>query len=129
MKILNEENTLASLSKDELIQSLLLSNKCLTCANEEEFNNILLSLSAFLKFEFVLYAYTKESYPGEHAIQLEHLSNPEAWAAEYNREGYLAHDPVRLEMERIMTSGSTSAFIFVGQLHMGVVTHPTKNDK
>ncbi len=102
---------MALLSKDDLGQTLAFTNKCLTCVTEEEFNTILLSFSAFLGFNFVLYAYTKESYPGDHAVQLVNLSNPKEWAAEYDQKEYLIHDPIRHELERIMASGSRSAFI------------------
>lgn len=99
------------LSKDDLTQALILTNRCLNSSNEIDLNSIILSFSAFLNFEFVLYAYTIESYQNEHNVYLKNLSNPEKWAIEYDRKGFLNHDPVRHEMERLLAAGATSSFI------------------
>lgn len=106
-----EEHISDLLSKNDLTQILVLTNRCLTCGNEKAFNNLLLSFSVFLQFEFVLYAYTKKSYQDENTVHLENISNPEEWATEYNREEYLLHDPIRHELRRLIDTGSRSAFI------------------
>lgn len=112
LSITFEEHTSALLSKNDLIQIVGFTNNCLTCANETEFNNILLSFSTFLEFEFVLYCYTKKSYTNELSVHFANLSNPEEWAAEYDRESFLRHDPVRTDMERQMALGAKSSYIY-----------------
>ena len=99
------------LSKDDLIHLLVFTRRCLSCTNEQDFNNLLISFASFLEFDFVLYAYTKESYSDEDAVHLVNLSNPKEWATEYTDKGYLLHDPVRHEMERLINVGSKNSFI------------------
>jgi len=86
-------------------------NRCLNCPNEIEFNQILLSFSSFMDFEFVLYCYAEESYKNEHAVKFVNLSNPEKWATEYDNKEFLRDDPVRYEMERMLSTGVKSSFI------------------
>lgn len=111
MSITYEKQLSSMLSKDDLTQALIFINRCLSCSSEKELNSIILTFSAFLKFEFVLYAHTIESYQNEHEVYLKNLSNPEEWAAEYDHQGLLNHDPVRHEMERLLATGIKDSFI------------------
>jgi DNA-binding CsgD family transcriptional regulator len=100
------------LSKCDLEQTLTFINKCLKCGNEIDFNRLILSFSAFLGFEFVLCCYTESSYSKGISVKMVNLSNPVEWAEEYDREGYLSHDPVRHEMERRLAVGDRMSFIY-----------------
>ncbi len=106
-----EQQVLDLLSKKDLAQVLVLINKCLLCSSEDEFDKCLQEFAAFLDYDFVLYAYTTETYKNEHLVHLVNLSNPEEWALEYTQRGFLRHDPVRHEMERILETGIVSSFI------------------
>lgn len=111
MKIDYDEQISTLLNKNDLVQALIFINRCFTCSSEKSFNDCLLSFSAFLEFEFVLYCYTKELYKNELVVEFVNVSNPVEWDAEYRREDYLLHDPVRLEVERVLDTGATSSFI------------------
>lgn len=109
--IIIPEEEIDRLGKDDLVQILNVSNRCLACSNEAEFGDILLSFATFLKFEFVLYCYSKESYTCDRSICWMNVSNPAEWDAEYESEEYLPHDPVRLELVRKMETGVNYGFI------------------
>lgn len=111
MNLAYEEQLSTVLSQNDLIQILNYINRCLNCPNEIEFKNLLLSFSAFMGFEFVLYCYANESYRNQHAVQFVNLSNPEKWVTEYDRNEFLRHDPVRYEVERVLSTGAKSSFI------------------
>lgn len=111
MSIACEKQISSLLEKDDLSQMIIFINRCLNCSSEEEFNSFLLSFSSYLNFEFVLYAFSVASYKDEHDVYLVNLSNPAEWASEYDREGLLRYDPVRVEVERILATGARSAFI------------------
>lgn len=111
MSIVCEKQISTILGKDDLSQMVIFINNCLVCSSENEFNRLLLSFSNFLDFEYVLYAYSVESYQNERDVYIVNLSNPEKWAEEYGRNKLLTHDPVRLEMERLLKTGVKSGFI------------------
>lgn len=84
----------------DLVEVLALGNACLTCANEGDYHQLIHSFSAFLGFEFCLCAHMGSSYEKTRQVQFTNLSNPPEWMREYEAEGYLEHDPVRIELER-----------------------------
>lgn len=95
----------AHLSKDDLVQLLEFINCCQNCAGEEAFHQGILAFAAAMGCEFVLYCYTQSVYCRGGEIRMVNLSNPPEWMAEYAREVFLAHDPVRHEMERRLAAG------------------------
>ncbi len=99
------------LGRHDLEQALLCMRRCLDCQDEADFHRLILSFSAYLGFEFVLYCYTGCAYERDHAVRLENLSNPAEWMAEYDREGFLDCDPVRHELELRLAAGERVACI------------------
>lgn len=95
------------LTKRELAKVLSFCDECLECASEDELHASLLEFAKAVHSEFVLYAYMKSSYDSAGHVCLKNLSNPAQWMAEYDREGYIEHDPVRRELERYLARGET----------------------
>lgn len=89
----------ALLTPEELAELLTFCNDCLLHEREEQLHGAILSLGERMGYEFVLYAHMASTYAGSQPIVLHNLSNPVPWMEEYAGRGYLAHDPVRRELE------------------------------
>lgn len=107
-----KERGSALLSKEDLVGILEFINRCQTIDNEEELHREILNFAAAAGQEFVLYCYCQSAYKAGEEIRMVNLSNPSEWMAEYDREGFLNHDPVRREMERRLAGGERVSCIY-----------------
>ena len=99
--------------REELAELLTFCNHCLLHEREEQLHGAMVALGGRLGCEFVLYAHMASTYAGNQPILLRNLSNPIPWMEEYAERGYMAHDPVRRELElRLRRGESQGAFIW-----------------
>jgi DNA-binding CsgD family transcriptional regulator len=87
------------LTPEELAALLIFCNDCLLHEWEEQLHGAMVALGEWLGFEFILYAHKASTYAGSQPIVMRNLTNPVPWMEEYADRGYLAHDPVRRELE------------------------------
>lgn len=103
--VLDRAQLSASLTREELADLLAFCGDCLLHEEESELHAAMTALGDRLGFEFVLYAYMASVYAGGQPITLRNLSNPARWMEEYAQRGFLAHDPVRRELEVRLARG------------------------
>ncbi len=110
---MNYETVSKYLNKHELMEILSFIDTTLSHDSEEAFHHSIMEMADFLGFEYVLYGHMKASYHRDHPAILVNLSNPVDWMDEYDEEGYLKYDPVRMEMEHYLKRGeSCEAFVW-----------------
>jgi DNA-binding CsgD family transcriptional regulator len=103
------ESRLAStLSPHELASVVAFADTCARCDREDTLHAALARFGARLGYEYVLYAYMKSSYDSGGRVCLVNISNPSSWMEEYATKAYVAHDPVRHELERRLAAQQTS---------------------
>jgi DNA-binding CsgD family transcriptional regulator len=95
----------ASLTREELADLLAFCNDCLLHETETTLHAAMTALGGRFGFEFVLYAYMASLYAEGQPVLLRNLTNPTQWMEEYAQRGYLAHDPVRRELENRLARG------------------------
>lgn len=97
------------LSRTDVVRTLFFLHRCLSFASAEGFNRAILEFAADLGFEFVLYGYTLTRYRGPEEARVVNLSNPGAWAREYERN-HLLHDPVLHELRLRLDGGDKTGY-------------------
>lgn len=103
---------LNTLGKDDLTMILNFMQKSLAADSEKTFHRLILDFTSYLGFEYVLYCYTKSSYTADSHVYFVNLSYPDEWMKEYHRRNFLEHEPVRIEMERMLERGKGEKFIY-----------------
>ncbi|MGD9809130.1 MAG: LuxR C-terminal-related transcriptional regulator [Deferribacterales bacterium] len=99
------------LEKSDLTRVIRFMKDCLTASREDEFHKLILAFTSYLGFEYILYCYSKDAYTPRSYVHFVNLSYPDAWMEEYHARGFLEHEPVRIEMERMMAKGE-GTFIY-----------------
>lgn len=103
----------ALLTREELGELLTFCNDCLRHEREEQLHEAMVALGERLGFEFVLYTNMASTYAEGEPISMRNLTNPVPWMEEYASHGYLAHDPVRRELEiRLKRGEMLGAFVW-----------------
>jgi DNA-binding CsgD family transcriptional regulator len=103
----------ALLTREELAGLLTFCNDCLLHEREEQLHGALVGLGEQLGFEFILYANMASTYAEDHPISMRNLTNPVPWMEEYTNPVFMAHDPVRRELEIRLKRGETQgAFVW-----------------
>ncbi len=106
------------LDRDDLAQALKFMKGCLSVTDETEFHELILEFAAYLGYEYVLYCFMNSTYDKGSYVHMVNLSNPVEWMSEYDEKGgYLEDDPVRYELEEIISKKRTGGqHLYIGML-------------
>jgi len=110
--MIQNNETFDELSKDDLETVMMFMKDCLDVSSENMFHSIIMDFADYLGFEYVLYCYMKGTYDSDNHVNFVNLTFPPEWLDEYHRKNFLEHDPVRIEMERMLAEESPGSFIY-----------------
>lgn len=107
-------------------QVLDLAQVCLECTDETALNDAIGAFAAFMRFEYILYAYLESWYDSGLTMKFVNLSNPIEWMEEYHQNDYYQADPIRIEVERLLARGET-CYTILWDAYDRPLSDPEKN--